>query len=469
MKFLIAVLMTACTIVVVGRQVTRAADWTPATPPSIYPVDAGPNAVPRNDFIVEVCDNDAELDCVESIAAYINDSWVEGVPTSTVNPGPGGVDGSRDWTIPGLVNLNGSNNTVTVIHRVNYTGNLFLQTSIRASGSDGDRDTTGLPRDTKFRATVRTSWVLPTHVSGKMSAANIAVTKLSASGASRVMMEGIPLKIMVISDDSQLTSPTGRGDYETREFSMTVSDGRYYPIKQACIEKPAIMTSENGYGHPLPTFTNGNLDLKVSAPHFLSDGTTEHAGYYEAAVPLEMATCLWGSAITTASTFDVEVFETEGSTKAATRTTDVTEAAVLIKATSFTFSSPTIRVSYTAPAPSTSSSSSSTSSSTSSTSSSASSSPATTTPQTPPTPKPTGVKLVGGKAVGTITFTRVAGTTYAVVATKRSARKTFRCTKTKSKVACRATGLSRGIWKVTVTPKRNGTSGVAYTGKLRIS
>ena len=132
----------------------------------------------RRDFITAVCATDADLDCVESIAAYIGGAWVEGEvnlqntsPTSTL------------WTIEGVTSLDGSN-TLSVTHLVNYTGNLFLQTTINSSGADGDHDDKSLPRGMKFRATVRTSWVLPTHVAGKMSDASIKVEKLSTSGAS---------------------------------------------------------------------------------------------------------------------------------------------------------------------------------------------------------------------------------------------------------------------------------------------
>jgi len=436
-----------------------AADWTPATTPSIYPIDAGPNATRRNDFIVDVCTTDSQLDCVESIAAYLNGAWVDGVATATVNNGPGNLPASRDWTIPGVVNLNGTNDTVSVVHRVNYTGNLFLQTSISASGDRGDRETNGLPRNTKFRATVRTSWVLPTHVSGKMSDAKITVSKLPTSGASRITMEGVPLTIMVISNDSQLTGSTGKGDYETREFSMTVSDGRYYPIKQSCIEKPSIMTSENGYGHPLPTFSNGNLDLKVSAPHFRSDGATEHVGEYEAIVPMEMAKCLWGNTITSSSKFAVSVFEQDGTAKSATTSVDVTDEAVTIKASGFKFSSPTVRVAYTAPA--------STTSSTSSNAAGSTSSVAATSTTVPPPAKPTGLRVVAQKGGGTISFTRAAGVQYTVVATKGKLRRTIRCSSSVTKVTCTATGLAAGTWNITITPRAGTKVGTATTTNLR--
>ncbi len=445
----------------VVEPMVMAADWAPATPPSIYPPDAGPSATRRRDFIVDVCASQAQLDCVESIAAFINDAWVEGTPTSNVNNGSDGQPASRNWTIPGVTALDGATE-LTVTHLINFTGNLFLQTTISSSGTNGDRDANSLPRDTKFRAVVRTSWVLPTHVSGKLSGAKIDVDKLETSGSSRVMMEGTPLIYMVVLDDASLTSPTGRGAYEVRDFSMTVSDGRFYPIKKDCIEEPAIMTSENGYGHPLPTFTNGKLDLKITAPHFWSDGTTEHVGIYEAIIPMKMARCLWGNTVKKSSEFKVDVFESEGTSKSSTNSITVTDDEVVIRASGFTFSSPTVRVSYTEP-PATSTSSSTSSSSSSSTSSSTS-----TTSTIPAPARPAAVKVVSGKSGGSISFTRVTGVTYSVVASKGSARKTIRCATSKSKVTCRATGLSRGKWKITVTPRIGSTTGTARTARLNV-
>lgn len=466
----IATLLAATSLVTTdGAGLVTAADWKPEPPPSIYPVNAGASANRRKDYIVDVCSTDAQLNCVESIEAYLNNAWVKGTASETSNQGQDNVPTSRNWTIPGVTGLNGST-ALTVTHVINYTGNLLLQTTISPNGDRGDYDANSLPRDTKFRATVRTSWVLPTHVSGKFTDAKITVTKLPTSGASRISMEGKPLIYMVISNESVLTSPTGKGDYEVRDFSMTVSDGRFYPIKQDCIEKSAIMTSENGYGHPLPTFTNGNLDLKISAPHFRSDGETKHTGIYEALVPIDMARCLWGNSIDTTSKFEMKVFETDGTTKSATTSVEVTADAVVIRASGFTFSTPTVRVSYTAPvAPTTTTTIPPATSSTTSSSTSPTTSTTTTTPPTTTTlpPKPTGVKATPAKGGGTVTFTRVKGLSYSAVATKGKVRKTVRCVLGATKVTCRATGLAAGTWKITITPRSGSTTGTSHTATLR--
>jgi hypothetical protein len=395
-----------------------AADWAPKDPPSIYVIGAGPNAVRRTDFLNDVCVTAAQLDCVESVAAQLGGTWVLGTPTESF------IGDSRTWDIPGVVNLNGSTQ-VSVTHKVNYTGNVFLQTQINAvpiGGSQGDLDQNSLPLGVKFRAVVRTSWVLPTHVSGKSTDTKVTVEKLSTSGASRIAMEGIPTVIMIVLDQTTITSPTGKGASDSRALGMTVSDGRFYPVKKECIEKSTIMTSENGYGHPLPVYADGKFDLKVQSPHFRSDGITEHVGVYEAFIPTDMAECLWAEPISSSSVFDASVFDTAGQAKPATTSVTVTSAGIEIKASGFTYSSPTIRVSKSGSAPQVGSTLAS----------------------------PTGVKASGAKKTASISFTRQKGLRYSVSAVKGTSKKTFVCSLGKTRVTCNASRLTAGKWKVTV-------------------
>jgi hypothetical protein len=395
-----------------------AADWAPKDPPSIYVIGAGPNAVRRTDFLNDVCVTAAQLDCVESVAAQLGGAWVLGTPTESF------IGDSRTWDIPGVVNLNGSTQ-VSVTHKVNYTGNVFLQTQINAvpiGGSRGDLDQNSLPLGVKFRAVVRTSWVLPTHVSGKSTDTKVTVEKLSTSGASRIEMEGVPTVIMIVLDESTITSPTGKGANDSRALGMTVSDGRFYPVKKDCTGKSAIMTSENGYGHPLPVYADGKFDLKVQSPHFRSDGITEHVGVYEAFIPTDMAECLWAEPISSSSVFDASVFDTVGQAKPATTSVTVTSAGIEIKASGFTYSSPTIRVTKSS-----------------------------STPQVGSTlASPTGVKASGAKKTASISFTRQKGLRYSVSAVKGTSKTTFVCSLGKTRVTCKASRLTAGKWKVTV-------------------
>jgi hypothetical protein len=331
--------MALLTASFVSMQVVRAADWTPKDPPAIYPMNAGGNAVRRNDPITDICQTATQLDCLESVEAFLNGEWVRGV----LDDKPTDWKGHK-WTIAGLQNLNGTD-YVYSYSQISYTGNLFLK-ALLSSPDNNDSDGNGLQRNVKFRVTMRTSWVLPTHVSGKVTDAKLVVEKLSTSGASRISMEGVPMLFLIVKDQASLADPLGKGDDDVRYFDMSVSDGRFFPMKKDCIEKPTMLITDNAYGHALPTFVNGNLDLKVSAPHFRKDGVTLHRGVYEAMIPLETARCLWGTGIVPGAQFNVEVLDESGAVKPATTKFEITSDAVRINASGFTYSSPTIRVQY---------------------------------------------------------------------------------------------------------------------------
>jgi hypothetical protein len=126
-----------------------------------------------------------------------------------------------------------------------------------------DSDGNGLQRDVKFRVTMRTSWVLPSHVSGKVTDGKIVVEKLAQSGASRVSMEGIPMLYLIVNNQASLADPLSKGDNDVRYFDMAVSDGRYFPMKTSCVEKPTMFIADNAYGHAQPK--RGVMRLMTSA------------------------------------------------------------------------------------------------------------------------------------------------------------------------------------------------------------
>ena len=69
------------------------AEWAPADPPSAQP-----------QAIVRPCTSATELDCIESIGAYINGNYVAGVLTGRTGPTADGGICCDEWQIPGLVN-----------------------------------------------------------------------------------------------------------------------------------------------------------------------------------------------------------------------------------------------------------------------------------------------------------------------------------------------------------------------------
>jgi hypothetical protein len=187
-----------------------ASEWKPAPHPEIYDPNAGPNAIRRWDEYTAVCSTPEDLDCFESVVAFINGVWVEGVATS--NP--------REYRIAGLVNEDGRD-LVGFQHGLNYPGNVFHQLGVFASNyvnsrvpwESGETDCPFPDQDgkcyreghlqsgVKFKVTYRSSWVLPTVMSAKMTETKVTVEKLARSGATRVTVEGIPQYFMGVNKD----------------------------------------------------------------------------------------------------------------------------------------------------------------------------------------------------------------------------------------------------------------------------
>lgn len=467
---IIAVTLAALAASTVWAPLPASAAWSPKDPPPQYVIGAGPNAQRSWTPYGAVCATASDLDCLESVEAYINGTWVKGTTTGRTGADASGAFGSNEFRISGLVNEDGKD-LVEVQNGINYTGNVFHQVNVFASTLDkfkvpwesGRTDCTyktdgkcmregNLQSGVKIRVVTRSSWVLPTHISTKLTEQKVTAEKLSVSGATKITAEGIPMYYMGVSDDAELTKADGRGSWGILQFGFTVSDGRFYPIKKDCIEKPTMSIADNAYGHSVPSFANNQLDLKLNAPHFRPDGKTEHVGAYDATIPLETATCLWGTTIKSASQLTVEVIEgTGGVVRTATTSVNVTSESILIKASGFTFSSPTVRVKLSPEAAATT------------TTTVSSNAAATTRPS-----RPTGVTTKVTSRRLTVTFKTLTGVSYAVRATKGSTSKRATCTRSGSSSTCAVSSLARGTWKVTVTPSRDGVTGTAWTKSVAV-
>jgi hypothetical protein len=472
--------------VAAAHDTTSAADWKPASPPSVYV--AGPGATNRDDYFDSVCTTNTQLDCTESVAAYINNEWVAGTLTGRTESGPSGVC-CLEWKIPGLRNED-STDLIMTRNLIKYTGNVFNSVQIHATTKDGFRVawesgstacTTNkvngvcyregnLQEGVKFRMIIRSSWVLPTAVSAGLTDMKTTIQYLPQSGATKVTFEGIPTYTMGVSSDTEpgavstgvFTDPNGKGSWGMLLFDASTVDGRFYPIKKECNEKPTIVTGANGYGMSIPSFANGQLDLKVQAPHFRPDGKTVHTGLYEAVVPLVTAECLWGKAINSADQIKIEVFETaSGETKTATSSIAISGDNLLIRASGFSYSIPTIRVKL--------------ADATTTTSSSTTTPPAATTPApaspvyAPVVSAPRNVKVTALRQIVKTTFTKASGVSYSATAKKGKTTARLACKTVKQKVTCTSKRLARGSWVLTVSPTKNGIKGTPARRTIKVS
>lgn len=429
-------------------QEVHAADWTPAPKPANFAPGWHP-----------ICTSETQLDCLESIGAYINGSLVKGVATGRVETNAFNNSIIPEWKIPGLVNEDGKDLVQTQLRsRVLPGGQIGMSIEMYVSSQDGFRpkwessrtDCTfknrqgecfrfGNPQsDIKYVATFRSSWILPNIVSGSLKDASAQIEKLPQSGASRVTVAGVPMTYLL-----RDTALVGQKDEAAlailKWFRFDVTDGRFLPRPWECLDSAPPLIFGNGVGGgSAPTFNFGELDLQVSSPHFEPDGTTLFIGSYNATIPAATAECMWKTKLTQAQQLVVNVLESEtGIAQSSTTTIDITAELVRITSTGFTYSNKTVRVT---PAP---------------------------TPAVGPK-KPTGVKALAKSGTVQITFKKVTGLTYSVKATNGTVTRALRCKSSPPNVTCTGTKLAKGTWKISVTPRRGSMTGPAATSTVRV-
>ena len=356
---------------------------------------------------VGACETPEQLDCIESIGAYINGELVNGALTDRFeDPGSELTDGvwvpierepewfgwhSREWLIRGLTNEDGAslirsygtvvgpNTSEQECKPLGSSGpcaSMFAIT-ITASYLDGFRvpwesgDTNcghrvtnetdpqyglctregKLQAGVKFRTVVRTSWTLPTVVVSKSEQTVVTTERLAINGAHRVVIEGIPYETVGLGPGVDFKKdPKSRASWNDLAIKMQIIDGRVWQSGKyaKCATQPTVVIADNSWTPSTPTFGASNgLELNLTNSHFNTDGKTPFEGRYNSTVPLAMASCLWGENLNSKSQFTAEVIEdTNGVKKAATTVVSVNSTNLKISAYGFTFSSPTIRVNY---------------------------------------------------------------------------------------------------------------------------
>ena len=247
--------------------------WTPQTPPD------GKFAW------VGVCESPDQLDCIESIGAYVDGSYVAGYLSGRLpDPGSELVDGkwvkvvpdadwsgwfTREWTIPGLVNEDGTSNIIAYgrltssnvkdarCNPLNPSQGCAPMLDIYASATwldsfkrpweSGSKQCSNPERDPgsplygmcwrlghlqqgiKYRVVVRTSWLLPTVVVSKSDQTVVTTERLAVSGASKIAIEGIPYKTVGLGPGvNYLNDPNSRASWNDVTIKLQLIDGRLW-------------------------------------------------------------------------------------------------------------------------------------------------------------------------------------------------------------------------------------------------
>lgn len=106
-----------------------------------------------------------------------------------------------------------------------------------------------------------------------------------------------------------------------------------------------INSNASVYSDGPPTFNRatGTLEYKVAAPHYTSDGVTEHRGSYDLSMRSDVARCLYGFSDAPISA-TVSIESEDGTNIISTESVTESNGLIRLSANGFTFSSPTIKV-----------------------------------------------------------------------------------------------------------------------------
>jgi LPXTG-motif cell wall-anchored protein len=129
-------------------------------------------------------------------------------------------------------------------------------------------------------------------------------------------------------------------------FAFVILDTRYLGPAPQCADKPTLVVADNSWRPSIPGFdaATGVLSLRIDNPHFDTDGTTVWPGKYQARIPLETAQCMWGPSVNENTTFTFDISDPEDPDNEATATVVVQDGHVVITATNFHYSGPTLSV-----------------------------------------------------------------------------------------------------------------------------
>ena len=315
------------------------------------------------------CENDRQLDCVESIGLvsasgeYAPGHWVEGITRDLPGrPNEGLEPYSRHWTVwdvPGLV-VNGEKAKILFEGGLAGDGtlgspglnmNLSLHdVTLTPSTPDSPRGCPYLedgkcraipdyPEDARIRVVLRTSWLAPSGIGARGKDVTLDVEDLGG-GAHRWTMTGSPMLVQ---------SRGGREEVERGYPAFVVSSFYFMMIDRRlsggegsdCAVFRPIVFSGNAQSLDIPRWKDweGRLDLSMEAPHYWADRKTEWRGYYETSIPEDTARCLWGIDPRMTSYMSVGVYSDNGEEKAATTAIGFRDGVVQIRAYNFTFSS----------------------------------------------------------------------------------------------------------------------------------
>jgi hypothetical protein len=349
---------------------------------TFQPNAANASIIPINNFLV--CDKASQMNCVVSLKAEFEDGTiVDAIPTGIVRSWESKdfeqnvrTYSAVEWKISGLKSSSGSNTVVTQIWMpkpvATQSGTDFgaLDLTIFASLFDSPQDELNpilchemnvitsclfppqFMQKVRFTVVLNSNLLEPGLTTGSVE--NVAYELKEIDGGTQFMISGSAMVIPVNLPDQNNTAPgdfkkslgnrtywhLGTIDRRNREFDWARE-------KKCSTDNPII--SSNAAKAEIPEFDNISQDikLKVSSPHFKSDGHTLEIGQFRASISLSGITCIWGIKVSAiAPQAVVNVNYQDGTTSVAALTSRTVSNNFVIEASGYTYSSPTLSLKF---------------------------------------------------------------------------------------------------------------------------
>jgi len=324
------------------------------------------------------------MNCVVSLTAEFEDGTVvDAIPTGIARTWESKdfeqnvrTYSAVEWKVRGLKNSSGSNTVVTQIWMPKPVDTQWgtdfgaLDLTIFASLFDSPQDELSpilcnemmvitaclfppqFMQKIRFTVVLNSNLLEPGLTTGSVE--NVAYGLKEIDGGTRFTISGNAMVIPVNLPDQNNTAPgdfkkslgnrtywhLGTIDRRNREFDWARE-------KKCSTDNPVI--SSNAARAEFPEFDNISQDmkLKVSSPHFKSDGHTLEIGQFRASISLSGIACFWGIKVSAfAPQAVVNVNYQDGTTSVVALTSRTVSNNFVIEASGYTYSSPTLSLKF---------------------------------------------------------------------------------------------------------------------------
>jgi hypothetical protein len=181
-------------------------------------------------------------------------------------------------------------------------------------------------------------------------ATSSSVVQGSDANGNTLTINATPTEVPIASSTSQCIGETGVATHKAYQLLLTfaptndptagfgvdgVSGGMTVNTNGACMASTPVWDS-----------VASTLTWTVAAPHFAPNGTTVNKGFYKASIPVNDAALLWGltDPKMAAQALTISVTDDDGTPSTAVNSVSVKGGKILIEASGFNYSKPTIKI-----------------------------------------------------------------------------------------------------------------------------